>query len=740
MIKRTVSIGITILLIITMFQGVVFAAETSIYTKTEMEALLRKKLHIDDDMKLSQVNLFTRDLQRKQMWNLEFEKEKERIFVTAAADTGEIINYHQWKDSNYGKAIAVLPDEARGKAVAFIQSLEAERFKETEEITVEAPSMIVYNMERGFYQGENYHFLFIRKLEEEFFPNNYFRVQVSGIDGSITDYEMKWDDATYNNKKNLIAKEKARKAFEEEDRFILKYVALYSNNKDERSKPFLTPVYLYVPKESDLIHAVDGRLLKIEEIYSQGYGLRTGISMDSAMKEMGAAYGQPEVIPEEGVISKEKAEKIVSETLGKELDMKELKVQSSYYSQYHYGRKGKFWEIYWLDEKTDRRLHATLDGEKGEVVSISYSEYPEKVQPFQSEELEMMKENSIDEVKIKEKVHEKIKVLFPHIQAEELQLEAKKLDEDSLISITSSRYIDGIPYEENYLKITYDGNKNKIVELDYRWYEVEVQSFSKVLDKEMISKKFYDAVGFEKYLIQLKDEAAYKKDRLDLPLKELAPIYTLKTFHFMYIDALNGKFLNYNGEEYVKEESLLADFKDIENHSYGNQIILLNRMGILKEASEFFRPNDELLRKDAIKWIVEMTGRNRVYPDAKVIAFKDVDKEDPYYSYIQAAIANEIIEKNDDYFRPDETVTKIEVTQWILNALEQKELAQFTEIFQIPYTDTEEIDIEDTGYVALAKYYNIFGDKETTGAFNPNKVFSRGEFASIIYHLIKNKW
>ncbi|AKL94364.1 S-layer domain containing protein [Clostridium aceticum] len=736
MTKRFIAAIMMILFITTVFSNVVFAVETSVYTKTQIEVLVREKLSINDSMKLNQANLTTRDLQQKKMWNLEFQNEKEGIFVTVGADTGEIMNLHRWGDSTYGKAVTVLPENAKRKAIDFIQSLEPERFKETEEVVAEAPSAIVYSIGRDIYGGENYHFLFLRKLEGEFFPNNYFRVQISGVDGNVTSYEMKWDEAFYNNEKSLITKEEARKIFEGEDRFTLKYVALYHNNKDERRKPLLTPVYLYAPKKSDLIHAVDGRLLEAEEIYYHDYYLRT-TTQDMGAKEMAVGRAGAEVLPEEGVISKEKAEKLVGEALSRELDMKELRVQSSYYSQYHYGIKGKFWGIYWVDEETGRRLHATLDAEKGEIISISYSKDPIGI--FRAKELEKLQETSVDETRIKQEINKKVKDIFPHIQEEELQFEIKSVEGEGLVAITSSRYIHAIPYEENYLRITYDATTKKIIGLDYNWYEVELQATSNILDKKTISNKFYDTVGFEKYLIQLKDQAARKKDGLDIPLKQLAPVYSLKVFHFTYIDAVSGKFLNYNGEEYIEKDHSIEGFKDVKNSPYQSEILLMNKMGILKETSELFRPNDVLLRKDAIKWIVEVNDRNRYGIDKKAVHFKDVDKEDPYYSYIQTALEKEIIEKTNDYFRPDETATKMEVTQWILNALQQKELAQFVEIFQIPYTDAEDIRVEDTGYVALAKYYNIFRDKGRVTTFNPEKVLSRGEFVSVLYHLLKDK-
>lgn len=134
-----------------------------------------------------------------------------------------------------------------------------------------------------------------------------------------------------------------------------------------------------------------------------------------------------------------------------------------------------------------------------------------------------------------------------------------------------------------------------------------------------------------------------------------------------------------------------------------------------------------------------LEGYYDLYQNTKELSFKDIDKTDPYYAYVVAAVENGILEEKPDYFMLEEKVTKLEVTKWILNAMKQKQLAQFTEIFQISYTDKDEIQSKDMGYAALAKYYNIYGDKEGKGTFKPEQVFTRGEFVKALYNTLNNQ-
>ena len=189
---RKIIIATTIL---TLFLGIMTPigygqTESSILTKVQVEKLARERLNIKEDYKLQYSDLYIRDIQQKQFWNLDFEGENKHISVTMAADTGEIISINRWDNKSYGGVVTLLQDEAKKIAIDFIESLEKEKFKETEEVTVKAPTFIpyyLYNDEQG---SDNYYFMFVRKLKEEFFPINYFVVNVSGVNGGVVSYEM----------------------------------------------------------------------------------------------------------------------------------------------------------------------------------------------------------------------------------------------------------------------------------------------------------------------------------------------------------------------------------------------------------------------------------------------------------------------------------------------------------------------------------------------------------------------
>lgn len=762
---------VIVLLMVTITASMVLAeSSSSIYSKIEIEKIVREKLQLENKLDLKYGHLSTQDLRQKRFWYLEFSDDINNIYVTANAESGEIINFHKWGDHSNKKPVTILEQMAKKNAIRLIQSMEPQRFKETEEVTIATPSIGIYDLSRNFADTNNYYFYFMRKIAGEFFPENYFKVQVSGVTGEVMQYEMAWDDAIYEADRSLVSETAIRKVFEGEDQIKLKYIALGKNNKDGEI-PYLTPVYYYLPKESGLVNAIDGKFLKTEELYNRGYYLRSlsgagGIMEDSAQKEMAADSGG-EVIPEQGVVSKEKIEKIVLDILKKELDTGRLNLQGSSYSNYFNGIEGKYWRLNWLEEETGISLNVVADAVKADILSVDYyksllSEKPVARIELSARDMDMAvssieivekkdinfgeKNLNIDENKIKNEILGKVQNIFPQIKKNEIKFELQDVEkEKNLFNANSPRYIDDIPYDGNRLNITYNYKTKEIMGVHYRWNEIKAEASSQVLDKKIIEKQFYDEIGFEKYLIQLSDQLAGKEKGLDIPLKELLPVYGLKDFNFTYINAITGKFLKNNGEEYIGDFSPQDGFTDVINSRYEREIVLMNKMGVLKEDNNLFYPNDILLRQDAIKWIVELgwmgkayslDGYYEYYNRGDKISFKDMSKDNPYYPYILAAIKNGILDESQEYFRPEEEINKLEITKWILGAMKQKRLAEFTEIFINLHPDNDKISDQDIGYIALAKYYQLYDRIESGQSFNPDKVFQRDEFVKVLYDIL----
>jgi len=151
MLRKVMAVIITFTLFLGILVPVSYGdVKSSILTKVEAEKLAREKLDLGNDYKLQYSNLHTRDIQQKQFWNLEFEGYKSNTSITMSADSGDIISINKWNSTTYGEALNLLQDDAKKIAIDFIKSLESERFKETEEVTVKAPTIIPYDIKINY--------------------------------------------------------------------------------------------------------------------------------------------------------------------------------------------------------------------------------------------------------------------------------------------------------------------------------------------------------------------------------------------------------------------------------------------------------------------------------------------------------------------------------------------------------------------------------------------------------------
>lgn len=111
---------------------------------------------------------------------------------------------------------------------------------------------------------------------------------------------------------------------------------------------------------------------------------------------------------------------------------------------------------------------------------------------------------------------------------------------------------------------------------------------------------------------------------------EIKLAYVLNPFSGM-IDAKTVDILDYNGN-IVKEKNLPV-YTDIKGNPNENNIKLLLELGILKDSSDKFRPNDKILQKDFIKMLITSTN--------------PYIEEDSYDEYYKQAISKNIISQEE---------------------------------------------------------------------------------------------
>ena len=91
------------------------------------------------------------------------------------------------------------------------------------------------------------------------------------------------------------------------------------------------------------------------------------------------------------------------------------------------------------------------------------------------------------------------------------------------------------------------------------------------------------------------DETIGKKAILpQKSVQDVVPVYALKNTKPLFLDAMNGEILDYDGNVY--KESTPVQYTDISGHYAEKQIMLLAEYGISLGSTKF-KPNDYIHKK-----------------------------------------------------------------------------------------------------------------------------------------------
>ena len=146
-----------------------------------------------------------------------------------------------------------------------------------------------------------------------------------------------------------------------------------------------------------------------------------------------------------------------------------------------------------------------------------------------------------------------------------------------------------------------------------------------------------------------------------------------------------------------------------------------------------FGPDQAISRAEALKVILESNNIS-LLPGGVYLGFSDVDKHEWYTSYIHTAMSLGIVQGyNDDTFKPDSAVTRIEALKILLETGEAKgEFVVATNTYGQPYFDTP--NNADTkwylSYVWFAKAYELNYNEMY---FYPTEAMTRAEMADMLY-------
>lgn len=283
----------------------------------------------------------------------------------------------------------------------------------------------------------------------------------------------------------------------------------------------------------------------------------------------------------------------------------------------------------------------------------------------------------------------------------------KDEDDNTTYSVTYVRYENEIPFEDNYLRVTFNRETGKITSYGSAWYaSAKFSDVSGAMSAEAAFDKAAETLEYQKMYRVLEPSSVKEEIRKLL-------VYDFNQATTALFDPFSGARLGYDGEAYKEEKAPV--YVDIAEHWCKDAANKLLENGIYF-ARDAVKPDDSIVQADYLAFLYRAV--NRYVPD---------NQKDLYRELENAGIVKE------GEAAPDATVTRMDAVKFAIRALGYEKVAEIPNIYLYPFADS--IDEAYKGYATLAYGLNIVkGDAENR--FNPNNAITNAETVMIVYNML----
>lgn len=631
-------------------------------------------------------------------WKSKNEDNNKRI--NATVKDNEIISFYKTVEGNYShiSITDMTLDDAKMLADEFASKACPTAFEVSKYI------------DSDFYRYDGGVFIITYQRYQNNIPveNQTINVSVSAKEKNVISLDTSFDKTlVFEDIEGIIAFEEAKKSFEENFGYQLKYIK--KNNKDDKN----TSAYLaYVPKSNfynQYIDAKTGKVFKTDYLSlndklsdSASNNLASGTKQEAAMDALTSLSKEEKLLAEE-VANLPSKDEIIS----KVKSIEELKIDDEY--------KAEQFSIYKL---SNGKFFVNLEfaknmSEKDEqpyycYKNIRYNLTDNKLARYYTNDYKKYYENeqktNVDANLCKTKAEEFIKKYY----AEEKDL-VKYIDKGSEYNFNFERVYDDIIVEGEGINISIDSYTGDITSVDYQWNDIVFDSKDNIKSYE----EFYQTVITSdnlkpKYITyRTYDEKGNRNDNLSTKL-----VYILDDYYSNY-SAVSLKKVDYSGEE---QKVLTYDYTDIDDHYVKPYAQKLSEINIGLEGDKL-NPDNMILKRDYLALVAQAN--------------------DDWYNPLSEDFAKEYIRRGvieDADKNLDEPVKRIDAVRFMINNLGYKEIAEKHEIYNCPFKDVSQ---EMKGYGALGAALNIVSD--STDVLNADEFLTRADALIIIYNFLSRE-
>ncbi|KGX84518.1 S-layer homology domain-containing protein [Pontibacillus marinus] len=565
--------------------------------------------------------------------------------------------------------------------------------------------------------------------------DNYIRVRVNG-NNELVSFSSRWNPNIDIEEQNVeVTSEDALKKFEEKLPVSMQYNTLnryYRPSSDESNEMVLeydlNEAYPYLDATSGEWLNRKGDIANQEEKVQResitDQPLEPIRMIKSIMKE-----------PE----AKDLTQKLVNIPENMSLDNVE------YHQNEH---QPTSWEFTYIDPNQDgkeyekKRIHVRINATTGEIYSYNLNDrslYEDLDSKKVNLTYEDAQKKAIDYVKkfAPSKAHKVYLQSNPN--ENEINEDVKERKQYSFIF---QRQEKDIPVVSNSIRVTLSAVNGELVRFYQDWESnVSFPSPENVISKEEAFQRFLERFDIQLGWKQLQENNDEKQNNKQEAYRKVYYLNNLNIFdQSVYLNAKTGEWHSNSDGEVVKVNQ---EAKDIEGLPQENALKLMISYGAIPvDAEGNVHPNEPITRGEMVKMLMLANNPDPVYYQnmadkysAEEASFKDVGANSQYFSFVEEAIREGYLDKEDESFKPDELVTRLELAKLIVHALEYDELAGHSDMFKHPFKDIS--TDEAKGYVSIVHYLDIMSTNQDHDEFKPKQNIDRAHAAQVFFQYLK---
>lgn len=658
--------------------------------------LISVKNRVDIPAELTEFVTSTGQTGNKNEYRFEWsDKENNRSISVEADSAGHILNYSEYNDKWYkddDSAYRIDKDfkisDLENFAQSKLEKMAPELFSDENDKLVMTP----YDGSLSLYSRSSYSFGFERKHDGITVADNEANVSVMNTkDGYVISYAyINWDYETgFKTAENMIDEDAAKAALLEKSPVKLRY------RKNGDDKYFLE----YVSNGKTFIDAESGE--EVKEDINDDFVAYAKSEMAAEADSGAGAKNSAAITPrEQEELDKVDGLKSRDELLSVIYSMPELDVEKPADSEkirsHTYKIDDKYFTYVTISEESSEKdgkmfrptasVNAYFDAKTGELLSFNRYSY------------DIIKPDSSKEKKDNTAALEKADTFLEKYFADKTAASEKE-NGDSVFRV---RLVNDIPYGDNYITASWDGENNRIDSFSCRWDE-DVSKMPK--PENIISAEDAAAKMFAKYPIELRYIKSDKKYVKCWTFSEIG----------VNINAFDGKIVGWDGEEVKDDRS--GTYSDIDGHWIKDIAKKLADYGIAIDGDKL-RPDEEITQAEFLKLVYSgMSG-----------SYYDMDIDWLYRRMNDTRVLPESENAS------DEKVTRENAIRYLLRAMGIRDVAEIKGIYICDFADRDDISDDKIGYCAIAKGFGIVSGSD--GYLKPQDNITRAEALAMLYNYL----